>query len=147
MTAFPYLERRMAAALGVGRAWFRRQRGKMERGAAWEETPGGIGFSTAGFYAVLAALGLDGQDAAALQKKCAAAAPENGHAAVTGQVERFFLNRLLLGVRLEGGRMVQVRVPRGRELFQKKMRVEVRPVAGAAYYELATHLPRRKGRW
>lgn len=122
-------------------------RRKMARGRDWEVEGKTVVLSVAGFYGLLAALGVEQKKAALLQEACLMAAPEKIAAALEGRVERFAINRLLLLVRLSDGRLVKLRVARGRELFKKGMKVPIRPVGNGVVWELARNAPRRVGRW
>ena len=147
--AFPYLESRLAEAVGISLKAFRQARRKMAAQEDFDLTDDGVAYSAKGFHAVLAALGVSSTavDFEILQKKAAGPdATDLLPLALCGVVERFFTNRLLLGVRLDDKRLVKLRVAQGRDLFVKRMRVRVRP-AGPELFELATALPRRKGKW
>lgn len=156
MNAFPFLEARLALASGINGKRFRHERKKLAQDADWALTGAGVAYSSSGFYRVMAALGVvqkngeaDGVDFGELQKK--ALLPDGSAVSsapvFAGAVERLMMNRLLIGVRLDDKRLVNLRIPRGRDLFTRGMRVQVRQIEKSPLYELATKLPRRHGRW
>lgn len=152
MNAYPFSEARLAEATGLAAGLFRTARKKMARGVDWETEKKATVYSVTGFYKALDLLKVEASplELARLQREAlahpdAGTRPSDAPKPSEGVVERFFLNRFLLGVRI-GTELVKMRVGRGRELYRKGMKVQLRPVAKQAYWEPVGGPPGRSRR-
>ena len=144
MTAFPFHESKLVQKSGLSASLFRAARKKMSRGVEWEVEKKATVYSVAGFYRVLDLLKIkkSALDLTDLQKSALKAAPEPP-AGEQGVVERFFMNRLLLGVRI-GNQLVKMRVARGRELYRRGDAVQLRQIGDSVLWEPLGPPPRRR---
>jgi hypothetical protein len=125
-----------------------------KRGVHWEMAGRNVAYNAAGVVLVLQVLSgltmdeegnLGGQPVSVIMDNTLL--PELRQKApdtIEGRAHRFYLNRFLLGVALESGEVVNVRV-KSTENFKQGMAVPLRKTNGT--YTLARPLPRWPGKW